>query len=97
MSVHGFPRRVGRVTLIIFVYQDNYSKYMTSLLLQVHWCGKTLPIQLCSFLKRNDLTFFGSNIGGNISKIGRDFKYSKGYEESRLFESWEFFSRARCC
>jgi len=81
MDARGFPTHVGKLALIILAYQEKDSGATKALLLRVHRCGGRLPSQLLSFLKREDTTFVGVNIGGDIAKIGRNLFHGYGMDQ----------------
>ena len=77
MSARGFIGDIGTVALIQLSYAIDESIHV--LLLQVH--GKqNLPERLLALLADPNISFVGRQIGGDISKIRRDFRNAKALQ-----------------
>jgi hypothetical protein len=72
---NGLVSGSGRVALIQISYQIAADGEIFALLIRVH--GRThLPAALVTLLQDPEFTFTGRNIGGDIKKLGDDFKCS---------------------
>lgn len=70
LARHGIRQKIGKLALLILAYKDDQGRVRAGLL-RLHKFSE-LPDSLLKFLV-GDTTFVGNCVGGDISKLGKDY------------------------